>query len=130
LSRLLEIETSTNTIARICFAVGEAAWSNYTRWMTLVWQGRVVEVLAQLEQHQSRLGVAPESIADDDPRERLRLVVRYLRNNCARIKCAEYRQQGLPTTTAWQDSCPIVPVRASYVGKLAAQAKPRSSYNP
>lgn len=88
----------------ICHGKCDAAWSTYTQWMTLVWQGRVAEVIAQLEHHQSRLGVALESLPEDDPREQLRLVIGYLVNNRERMKYGEYRCQGLPTTSAWMES--------------------------
>lgn len=88
----------------ICHGKCDAAWSTYTRWMRLLWQGQVGEVISELEQHQARLGVASESIPDDDSREQLRLAIQYLRNNRGRMKYAEYRQQGLPTTSAWMES--------------------------
>ena len=87
-----------------CFGKCNAAWSAYTQWMTLAWQGKVDEVIAQLEDHQKRLGVAPADAQDDDPREQLRVVIQYLRNNRQRMKYDEYRCQGLPTTSAWMES--------------------------
>ncbi len=88
----------------ICHGKCDLAWSTYTRWMKLAWQGQVGEVIRELEQHQGKLGAAPASSTEEDPREQLRLVIQYLRNNRERMKYAEYRQQGLPTTSAWMES--------------------------
>lgn len=88
----------------VCLGKCDAAWSNYTQWMTLTWQGNVSEVIQQLHGHQRRIGLPPEDVAEDDPREQLRLVIQYLRNNCQRMLYAEYRCQGLPTTSAWMES--------------------------
>ncbi len=88
----------------ICFGKCDAAWSAYTSWMTLAWQGRVCEVITQLCEHQQRIGPPPEDATDDDPREQLRLVIQYLRNNRERMRYGEYRCQGLPTTSAWMES--------------------------
>lgn len=88
----------------ICHGKCDLAWSTYTRWMRLAWQGQIGEVISELEQHQSRLGAASSKSAHDDSHEQLRLVIQYLDNNRERMKYAEYRQQGLPTTSAWMES--------------------------
>jgi hypothetical protein len=88
----------------ICHGKCDLAWSTYTRWMTLVWRGEVVEVISELEQHQATLGDAEATASADDACEQLRLVIQYLRNNRERMKYADYRQQGLPTTSAWMES--------------------------
>lgn len=90
--------------ARLCFGQSDEAWATYTRWMTAVWRGKVGEVLDELRTHQRRLGLPPEDVAEDDPRERLRRVVQYLENNRRRMKYNQYRQQGLPITSAWMES--------------------------
>jgi hypothetical protein len=90
--------------AVICYGKCEQAWSAYTQWMTLVWQGRVGEVITELGYHQERLGMPGESAAEEDPREQLRVAVQYLGNNRARMKYDEYRREGLPTTSAWMES--------------------------
>lgn len=90
--------------SQICCGQGEGAWSTYTRWMTLVWQGKVVDVIKQLQQHQQIIGLPPDDAPDGDPRERLRVIVGYLKNNQERMKYDQYRCQGLPTTSAWMES--------------------------
>jgi hypothetical protein len=89
--------------AQLCCARDDA-WQTYARWMTSVWRGRVEEVLAELREHQKRIGLPPEDVADDDPRERLRLILGYLDNHRGRMRYDEYRRQGLPTTSAWMES--------------------------
>ena len=88
----------------VCLGKCDAAWELYSQWMTLTWQGRVAEVIKQLGEHQQRLGFAPEDAADEDPREQLRLVIQYLRNNRERMRYVAYRCAGLPTTSAWMES--------------------------
>ena len=90
--------------ALLCFGRGNEAWTTYTGWMTLAWQGRVVEVIDELYTHQQRVGLPPEQASDDDPREQLRVIIGYLQNNRERMKYNEYRMQGLPTTSAWMES--------------------------
>jgi hypothetical protein len=89
--------------ARLCGRLDDA-WDHYARWMTSVWRGGVDQVLAELREHQQRLGLPPEDAADDDPREQLRLIVGYLDNHRGRMLYDEYRRQGLPTTSAWMES--------------------------
>lgn len=83
---------------------GEVAWSTYVSWMTTTWQGNVGQVIAALEDRQQRIGSPPEDATDDDPRERLRLIIQYLKNNSARMRYDQYRRRGLPTTSAWMES--------------------------
>jgi hypothetical protein len=92
------------TASLVLFGKTDEAWDEYARWMTLTWQGRVEEVIAELCEHQDRLGDPDDQAGDDDPRERLRRVIGYLKNNQTRMKYAEYRQAGLPTTSAWMES--------------------------
>lgn len=82
----------------------DEAWRTYTAWMTCAWQGKVDEVLEQLCEHQRRIGIATKDATDDDPREQLRQIIGYLRNNRQRMHYDEYRSQGLPTTSAWMES--------------------------
>jgi len=92
------------TASVILFGKTDAAWEEYARWMTLTWQGRVGEVIGELRDHQVRLGEPDKSSGEDDPRERLRRVIGYLENNRDRMKYADYRREGLPTTSAWMES--------------------------
>jgi len=92
------------TASLILFGKTDEAWQVYGRWMTLVWQGCVADVLKELRVHQLRIGVADIETTDDDPRAKLRKVIGYLENNQSPMKYAEYRPQGLPTTSAWMES--------------------------
>jgi hypothetical protein len=92
------------TASLACFGKSDEAWLAYVRWMRAAWQGHVAQVLEALKTHQERLGLPPEDASDDDPREQLRRVIGYLENNRSRMRYHEYRQAGLPTTSAWMES--------------------------
>ena len=72
------------------------------------WNNRRVAPFPPPFPPQQRIGLPPEdaseSIGEDDPRETLRRVIGYLQNNRTRMKYAEYRKAGLPTTSAWMES--------------------------
>ncbi len=77
------------------------AWNDltaYKRWATGIWQGRVNEVLAEL---QTRL--AEESVADEH-REAVQRAVTYYQHHCSRMDYPRYRQQGLPLTSSHIES--------------------------
>ena len=90
--------------ALVCCDRGEQAWMIYSCWMTLAWQGGIAKVLAELVEHQQRIGHPPDDAVDDDAREQLRCIIGYLENNRSRMKYDEYRCAGLPTTSAWMES--------------------------
>ena len=92
------------TASQACFGQTDAAWSTYRRWMRATWQGNVDGVIAELQEHQEQIGLPEEGAGEDDPRERLRQVLGYLQNNRPRMRYDAYRQQGLPTTSAWMES--------------------------
>jgi len=81
-------------------------WQLYVGWMTLSWQGRIKEVIADLEtrlaQREPYTGTA--QLPATDPREVLRRTIGYLRNNQERMNYQEYRQQGLPVTSCMVES--------------------------
>lgn len=81
-------------------------WTRYIEWMTALWQGRVAEVLAALEELQTRLGPIPEGAAPatDDPRLPIAAAVTYLGNNRSRMNYPEYRREGLPITSCAVES--------------------------
>lgn len=90
--------------SRVCFGKTDDAWNHYVRWMTMTWRGEVGAVLDELREHQQQIGSPPDDASDDDPRERLRRVIRYLTNHQARMRYDQYRRNGLPTTSAWMES--------------------------
>ncbi len=73
-----------------------AAWRRYRDWATATWQGRIGDVLAELEP----LVIA----ADASAAEKLETCRTYLRNNADRMQYDLYRQQGLPITTTQIES--------------------------
>jgi hypothetical protein len=87
-------------------ANGAERWQCYVRWMTACWQGRVAEVLAELQAWQQRRGplLANAEAASSDPQAVLGRTRTYLENNAARMDYPRYRQQGLPVTSAAVES--------------------------
>ncbi len=79
-------------------------WERYVRWLRGCWQGRVSEVLVELDAEQQRIGEAPDDAEVSDPRVVLGRVRGYLRNNAERMKYPEYRKAGLPVTSSWVES--------------------------
>jgi hypothetical protein len=82
----------------------EDAWSQYLAWMRGCWQGEVEQVLEELQAWQGKLGTPSEAVPDNDPRKVLVSTIHYLQNNQHRMNYPEYRQAGLPITTAWMES--------------------------
>ncbi len=77
------------------------AWNDqaaYKRWATGIWQGRVAEVITEL---QTRL--AEEPVADEH-REAVQRTVTYYQHHCSRMDYPKYRQQGLPLTSSHIES--------------------------
>jgi len=80
-------------------------WQRYVTWLTLCWQGRVQEVIAEMETRLEALGSYPgPSPPPTDPREVLRRTITYLQNNQNRMNYAEYRRHGLPVTSSAVES--------------------------
>jgi hypothetical protein len=81
-------------------------WLLYVKWMTLCWQGRVREVIDDMEARLTRLEpfTGPGKLPATDPREALRRTLTYLKNNEQRMNYPEYRKQGLPVSSAMVES--------------------------
>jgi hypothetical protein len=79
-------------------------WERYARWLRDCWQGRVSDVLVELDAEQERTGAAPDAAEATDPRVVLARARGYLRNNTERMKYPEYRKSGLPVTSSWVES--------------------------
>jgi hypothetical protein len=90
--------------AKNVHANAENAWDQYLVWMRGCWRGEVDQILKELATWQAKLGEAPENAPDHDPRKILKKTITYLTNNRTRMKYPEYRQQGMPVTTAWMES--------------------------
>ena len=91
-------------VSIVCHGKCEQAWKSYTHWMRAIWQGNAASVISELLEHQRKIGLPEADTSDDDPREQLRIVIQYLKNNLDRMKYDVYRMQGLPTTSAWMES--------------------------
>jgi len=110
--------------ARAVSAEESAGWSQYLVWMRACWQGRVEEVLRELEGWQTRLGLPPpgEPRTAEERRDPRRLVAEarsYLTNNQKRMDYPRYRREGLPTTSSLVESL---------VGEFNARVKSKQKY--
>ena len=79
-------------------------WEVYERWITLVWQGRVGEVIVELEQRQKEGGRPEAEESETSPRQVVADALRYLKNNQDRMKYDEYRRLGLPIVSSHVES--------------------------
>lgn len=81
-------------------------WQWYVAWMTQLWQGRVHEVIADLESRLQGLEPIPSDspLSPTDPREVLRRTLTYLGNNAGRMNYPEYRKSGLPVSSSMVES--------------------------
>jgi hypothetical protein len=81
-------------------------WALYLSWLRACWQGRVGEVIAELEVWQGRLGKPPpgEELPGDDPRRLVAEALSYLGNNRGRMDYPRYRREGLPITSSLVES--------------------------
>jgi hypothetical protein len=79
-------------------------WQQYLVWMRGCWQGEIGQVLDELRVWQGKLGEPPPDTPATDPRKIVATTRTYLENNRERMKYPEYRQAGLPITTAWMES--------------------------
>jgi hypothetical protein len=76
----------------------------YRRWAQAIWQGRVRDVIAELEEHQRQLGPPPTDASADDPRQRIHRAWTYYTNNQSRMNYPKYRRLGLPITSSLMES--------------------------
>jgi hypothetical protein len=91
-------------VAKAVHDSADAAWGQYMVWMRGAWQGEVAQVLEELRVWRTRLGDPPQDAPEHDPRKIVIKTINYLENNQNRMKYPEYRQQGMPVTTAWMES--------------------------
>jgi hypothetical protein len=96
-------------------------WARYEAWLRTCWQGRVAEVVQELEREQVAVGRPPpgEELAAADPRRVVAEALSYLSNNAGRMNYPEYRRQGLPTTSSLVESL---------VGEFNARVKGREKF--
>jgi hypothetical protein len=81
-----------------------AGWEVYVRWIGWVWQGRVAEVIKELEQRQAEVGMPAADESESSPKQVVADTLRYLRNNQHRMRYDEYRRLGLPITSSQVES--------------------------
>jgi hypothetical protein len=96
-------------------------WPLYRRWLRACWQGRVAEVVQQMEDYQARVGcpLPGEELPATDSRRLLAEALSYLRNNADRMDYPRYRREGLPTTSRLAESL---------VGALNARVKGKQKF--
>lgn len=82
----------------------QESWQCYRRFATCIWQGHVDEVIAELEDHQTKLGLPPKDASESDPREVVRRASVYYRNHRTRMNYPEYRRKGYPLTSSIMES--------------------------
>ncbi len=76
----------------------------YRRWITWVWQGEVVKVIAELAGRQAELGLPTDDDGDTSPRKIVSRALTYLQNQRSRMDYPRYRKLGLPITSSLMES--------------------------
>ncbi len=79
-------------------------WDVYVRWITWIWQGKVLQVIAELAVRQQELGSPTDDDGETSPRRLVVNTLTYLQNQQERMNYPEYRRQGLPLTSAHIES--------------------------
>ena len=79
-------------------------WTLYVRLVTWCWQGRVAQVIEELQAACRERNIDWAGKDVDDRYKPLIDAVRYLTNNLARMDYPRYRRQGLPVTSAPMES--------------------------
>ena len=90
--------------ARCLHADTDRRWEEYLGWARVCWGGQVQQVIADMKQHQVSLGLPPKDCEKTDPRKVLADTIGYFENNASRMNYPQYRQDGLPTTSALMES--------------------------
>jgi hypothetical protein len=81
------------------------AWSCYLRMAGATWQGRAAEAMDELNRWLTPHGLDDQAkLEENDPRKPIVDAARYLRNNRSRMDYPQYRQRGLPVTSALMES--------------------------
>jgi hypothetical protein len=81
-----------------------AGWPLYARWTRWCWQGRVKEVLEELEAWHQKQPAPTAKPPPTDPWEVVRRTIGYLSNNADRMNYPSYRMAGLPCMSSWMES--------------------------
>ena len=91
-------------LSQVLWEDSQEAWQHCQKWVSLCWQGDVVEVLGLLTAEQLALGDAAPEAPEDDPRRKLSETIGYLCNNVSRMDYPRYRAAGLPVTSCLIES--------------------------
>ena len=78
----------------------EAGGPIFRRWITWVWQGEVLKVIAEVAARAVELGPLPSHASETDPRQIVADTLTYLTNQQSRMNYPAYRQAGLPITSS------------------------------
>jgi hypothetical protein len=81
-----------------------AGWACYRQWISWVWQGQVLRVIAAVEERQAELGLPEKDEPETSPRQVVARALTYLRNQQDKMRYDEYRRQGLPITSSLMES--------------------------
>ena len=79
-------------------------WEVYVRWITWIWHGNVLPVIAELAARQQELGPPGNDDGETSPRRLIAHTLTYLQNQKERMNYPAYRRQGLPITSAHMES--------------------------
>lgn len=80
----------------------EMAWQQCGKWIELVWQGDVTEVIGMLEAEAAAL--PSEAGVEEERRAKLDETIGYLKRNVSRMDYPSYRKEGLPMTSCLIES--------------------------
>jgi hypothetical protein len=92
--------------ATACASSVTERWQLYVGWMRDCWQGRVGQVIHDLQTRLEAFGPYPGTSKPPptDPRAVLQRTITYLGNNQSRMNYPEYRKQGLPVNSSMVES--------------------------
>lgn len=74
------------------------------QWARAIWQGRVGDVIVELQQIQQDIGPPPQDASADDPRQRIDRALTYYTFHQSRMNYPTYRKHGLPITSSLMES--------------------------
>ena len=100
--------------ARCVHDDAERRWTDYLRWARDCWGGNVLQVIAELREHQRQVGLPPKDCEKTDPRKVLADAVGYFQNNVSRMDYPAYRRKRTLNTVAKRHHVRIWP--ASFPG--------------
>jgi hypothetical protein len=79
-------------------------WQDYRKWAQWLWSGQVERIISALELRQVEVGLPSAEMSKTEPAAVVATSLGYLRNQKSRMHYAQYRQQGLPITSAYVES--------------------------